>query len=312
MGPSANVGIWCVRLDEAATAAPVAVLQGVPGTSGFSIARDGTIAYATSWVESDLWSLPLSPAGQPASDAAPLLRDTSRNSYPRFSPDGRFLAFSTWRPGSPWDLWLMNMKTLATEVVVTGKDAEFFPSWMPDNRHVLMTTGGGFNASRSAGRDRHPSGRGRAGASRADGQPRLVARWPRSRVSRHERHRRPDGVAGLRVRRPAGAIVAARAIGRLSRVVARRSQDRARSRRRREHPDLDTQSGRHGIASDHDVSRAALAAFVGARQRPDRVCRRARWRVERLDGLDVVWRLRHSSHVSRPRTATSDIPRGLR
>ena len=73
MGPSANVGIWCVRLDEAATAAPVAVLQGVPGTSGFSIARDGTIAYATSWVESDLWSLPLSPAGQPAGDAGAAL-----------------------------------------------------------------------------------------------------------------------------------------------------------------------------------------------------------------------------------------------
>ena len=141
MGPSANVGIWCVRLDEA-KAAPIAVLQGVPGTSGFSIARDGTIAYATSWVESDLWSIPLSLAGQPAGDAAPLLRDTSRNSYPRFSPDGRFLAFATWRPGSPWDLWLMNMQTLATEVVVAGKDAEFFPSWMPDNRHVLMTTGG--------------------------------------------------------------------------------------------------------------------------------------------------------------------------
>ncbi len=143
MGPSANVGIWCVTLNHATPPAPVAVLQGVAGVSGLSIARDGMLAYATSWVESDLWSLPLSAAGQPSGDPEPLLRDTSRNSYPRFSPDGRFLAFSTWRPGSPWDLWLMTMQTRATEIVVPGKDAEFFPSWMPDNRRLLMTIGRG-------------------------------------------------------------------------------------------------------------------------------------------------------------------------
>ncbi len=150
LGPSANVGIWCVTLDLPTPAVPVAVLQGVAGMSGLSIARDGTIAYATSWVESDLWSLPLSVAGQPTGDPAPLLRDTNRNSYPRFSSDGRFLAFSTWRPGSSWDLWLMNTQTRTSELVVPGKDAEFFPSWMPDNRRLLLQIGGRGSARRSA------------------------------------------------------------------------------------------------------------------------------------------------------------------
>jgi Tol biopolymer transport system component/DNA-binding winged helix-turn-helix (wHTH) protein len=143
MGPSAGVGIWCVRLDQAKPSAPVAVLQGVPGMRGFSIARDGTIAYATSWVESDLWSIPLPATSQPSGAPAPLLRDSSRTSFPRFSPDGRLLAFSTWRPGNPWDLWLMNMQTRATDLVVPGKDSEFFPTWLPDNRHLLVATGGG-------------------------------------------------------------------------------------------------------------------------------------------------------------------------
>ena len=143
MGPAANVGIWCVRLDQPQATAPVAMLQGVAGMSGFSIARDGTIAYATTWTESDLWSLPLSAAGQPSGEPAPLLRDTIRNAYPRFSPDGRHLAFLSWRPGSPWDLWLMNMETRTAELLMPGKDAEFFPTWMPDSRRLLMGIGKG-------------------------------------------------------------------------------------------------------------------------------------------------------------------------
>ena len=142
-GPSVNVGIWCVRIDQAAPSPPVAVLQGVTGISGLSIARDGTIAYAVGRAESDLWSLPLSATGQPSGDPVPLTRDTSRNTYPTFSPDGRRLAFLSWRPGSPSDLWLMNMQTQASELIAPGKDDEFFPTWMPDNRRVLTAIGRG-------------------------------------------------------------------------------------------------------------------------------------------------------------------------
>ena len=124
-------------------AEPVAVLQGVAGASGLSIARDGTIAYAIRRTESDLWSLPLSATGQPAGDPMPLLRDTSRNTYPTFSPDGRHLAFLSWRPGSPSDLWLMDMQTQASALLAPGKDDQFFPTWMPDNRRVLTAIGRG-------------------------------------------------------------------------------------------------------------------------------------------------------------------------
>ena len=136
-GPAVNVGIWCAGLDQSSPAEPIAVLQGVAGASGLSIARDGTIAYAIRRAESDLWSLPLSTTGEAAGDPVALMRDTSRNTYPAFSPDGRHLAFLSWRPGTPSDLWLMNMQTMATELLTPGTDDEFFPTWMPDNQRVL-------------------------------------------------------------------------------------------------------------------------------------------------------------------------------
>ncbi len=142
-GPSVSVGIWCVPLDQSTPAEPIAVLQGVAGVSDLSIARDGTIAYAIRRMESDLWSLPVSATGQPAGDPVPLMRDTSRNTYPAFSPDGRHLAFLGWHPGNPSDLWIMNMQTRASELVAPGKDDEFFPTWMPDNRRVLTALGRG-------------------------------------------------------------------------------------------------------------------------------------------------------------------------
>ena len=142
-GPAVNVGIWCVPVDETGPAEPVAVLQGVAGASGLSIARDGTIAYAIRRTESDLWSLPITATGQAAGDPVPLFRDTSRNTYPTFSLDGRHLAFLSWRPGSPSDLWLMNMQTQASALLAPGKDDQFFPTWMPDNRRVLTAIGRG-------------------------------------------------------------------------------------------------------------------------------------------------------------------------
>ena len=139
-GPSVNVGIWCVALDQGT---PIAVLQGIAGASGLSIARDGTIAYAVRRTESDLWSLPLSTTGQSSGQPVALLRDSSRNTFPTFSPDGRSLAFLCWRPGSPSDLWRMDMQTLGAELLTPGKDAEFYPTWMPDSRRLMMSIGKG-------------------------------------------------------------------------------------------------------------------------------------------------------------------------
>ncbi len=143
-GPRASIGVWCVPANGKAATAPIPIVQGVAGISGLSIARDGSVSYSVLQTASDLWGVPLASAtGLPAGEAAPLFEDTWRNSHPAFSPDGKWLAYLNWRPGTPSDLWLLNTKTLKSEFLVPGKTAEFYPTWQPDSRHLLTMTGRG-------------------------------------------------------------------------------------------------------------------------------------------------------------------------
>jgi len=142
LGQRASIGLWCVPSSGAPAAAPIPIVQGVAGISGLSIAPDGSVSYSVLQIASDLWSLPLASAtGVPAGDAAPLFEDAWRNSHPAFSPDGKWLAYLNWRPGTPSDLWLLNMQSMKSEFLVPGKTAEFYPTWLPDSRHLLTMTG---------------------------------------------------------------------------------------------------------------------------------------------------------------------------
>jgi Tol biopolymer transport system component/DNA-binding winged helix-turn-helix (wHTH) protein len=138
-GPASSVGLWCSALAARAGDAPAAMLQGVSGTAGLSIARDGTIAYAVNSSDSDLWSVPLASDGQASGEPVQVVRDTSRNTYPAFSPDGQHLAYVSWRPGTRFEAWLLNMRDGSTSLLSQGPDDESFPTWMPDNQTVVVT-----------------------------------------------------------------------------------------------------------------------------------------------------------------------------
>ncbi|MFI1679163.1 S41 family peptidase [Streptomyces sp. NPDC020607] len=51
--------------------------------------------------EDDLWMAPLTPEGSPADRAWRLTVDRTKVSHPRFSPDGRHIAYTTWRSLDP-------------------------------------------------------------------------------------------------------------------------------------------------------------------------------------------------------------------
>ncbi|WP_055551393.1 S41 family peptidase, partial [Streptomyces kanamyceticus] len=51
--------------------------------------------------EDDLWVAPLTPEGAPAGRAWRLTADRTKVSHPRFSPDGRHIAYTTWRSLDP-------------------------------------------------------------------------------------------------------------------------------------------------------------------------------------------------------------------
>lgn len=57
---------------------------------------------------------------------------------PRFSPDGRRIAFASSRAGS-WDLWLLDRETLALTQLTDDPADELAPAWSPDGRQIAYT-----------------------------------------------------------------------------------------------------------------------------------------------------------------------------
>ncbi len=70
--------------------------------------------------------------------AEPLTHGTSWNMYPRFSPDGKRLLFTSDRGGSN-DLWVTELETGALKNVSEMKLPVFQGSWSADSRHVFGT-----------------------------------------------------------------------------------------------------------------------------------------------------------------------------
>ena len=90
-------------------------------------------------VDNELVSLPLDGSGE----ATVLASGHDFYSFPRLSPDGRWLAWICWdHPNMPWDgteLWVAPLADPAAARLVAGGPAEsiFQPEWSPDGRAPL-------------------------------------------------------------------------------------------------------------------------------------------------------------------------------
>ena len=264
MGPSANVGIWCVRLDEAAPAAPVAVLQGVAGHVGI-LDRSGRHDRLCHVVDRKR-SLVASVIGRRS--ARGRRGAAAARHEPQFVPAllarwtvSRLLDVAARQPLGP----------LAHEHADAGhrgrRDRERTPSFFRRGCRtiatLLMATGGASvrRVARVAIDTRQ--------VEDVPGLPAQMANLALSPDGRDLAYHATNDTGGLTAWHvPASGgqpvrLSPPRAIGRLPRVVARWQPDRARSRRRRAHADLDTQSGRHGTASDHDVEPGSTGRIRG-------------------------------------------------
>ncbi len=105
-----------------------------------AISADGKrIAYTVSQTSSNLWSISLS--AKSAGAPVPFTRDTSlRNNFPRFSHDGRKLAFAKARPGTGNDIWLADPDGRNLTQLTTNPANDFKPGWFPqDDRIAFMS-----------------------------------------------------------------------------------------------------------------------------------------------------------------------------
>jgi len=59
---------------------------------------------------------------------------------PRFSPDGRKVAFSGWRDGGYRDLYVFDRDTEQTERLTADRHLDLSPTWSPDGRYILFSS----------------------------------------------------------------------------------------------------------------------------------------------------------------------------
>ncbi|UQA97948.1 S41 family peptidase [Streptomyces halobius] len=93
-------------------------------------------------VEDDLWMAPIAPAGAEPGRAWRLTVDRTRVSHPRFSPDGRQIAFTTWRSLDP-EVHLASVDGgPARRLTYWGSTDARVCGWTPDG-HILAVSSHG-------------------------------------------------------------------------------------------------------------------------------------------------------------------------
>lgn len=136
-------GVWRLPLTATAGAEPVEILPlttSVP--RDLAISADGKrLAYSSTIMTSNLWSLPLDSSREAASEPQPLTNDTSyRNSFPVFSPDGKHLAYTVRREGLPGDLWVMDSDGHDPAPLSSKPMSAYMPNWLPDSSAVVYNS----------------------------------------------------------------------------------------------------------------------------------------------------------------------------
>ena len=130
------------------TGSPVPLVEGVSvggdGAAHFSISENGRLVYVLDVVgnlQSRLVLTGREGAGTVLADIDGLAW------YPRFSPDGRRVAFAVAqaeRPGTDADLWVLDIeRDTRTRITFGGTNHRFFPVWSPDGTRLAYAEGSG-------------------------------------------------------------------------------------------------------------------------------------------------------------------------
>ena len=84
----------------------------------------------------DLYTVPLA-----GGTAAPLTSGMAFDAQPRYSPDGKWIAFTSDRDGAE-NVWIMNVETKETRQITKLKDRVIqSPEWTPDGKYIVVTIG---------------------------------------------------------------------------------------------------------------------------------------------------------------------------
>lgn len=140
-------GAGLSRIQVSSNGSPIGQAEVVVGPSPGTgivdptISADGKrIVYTASRIVSNLWSVSLNretcePTGSPSA----FTRDTSlRNNLAKFSPDGKKIAITRWRPGSGGDIWVADADGKNLVQVTNNPAGESQPNWLPGENRVAF------------------------------------------------------------------------------------------------------------------------------------------------------------------------------
>jgi Tol biopolymer transport system component/DNA-binding winged helix-turn-helix (wHTH) protein len=115
-----------------------AVFEGDAQLRGLSLSGTRLIA-VRSPANADIFAIPLRPGGlSAAGPAVPLISSTAEDEHPRFSPDGKHLAFASDRSGSQ-ELWLADADGgMQKQMTSLGAHVLGFPRWSPGGQQIAF------------------------------------------------------------------------------------------------------------------------------------------------------------------------------
>jgi serine/threonine protein kinase len=96
------------------------------------------LAYERELFDSNIWRLSLSASGTALAPSAPLIASTRRDAAAQYSPDGKHIAFESWRSGDH-GLWVSDADgSDAVELLVRAGSAPGTPRWSPDGKYIAF------------------------------------------------------------------------------------------------------------------------------------------------------------------------------
>jgi Tol biopolymer transport system component len=117
-------------------------LQGA-SAEGLDFSRDGKWVTYVSYPEGAVWRSTVEGEQRVQLTSPPM-----HAGQPRWSPDGKRIAFRGQHPERPWRIFMVSADGGAPEQLTTGEDSTSFdPTWAPDGKSLALS---GFQARRSS------------------------------------------------------------------------------------------------------------------------------------------------------------------
>jgi Tol biopolymer transport system component/DNA-binding winged helix-turn-helix (wHTH) protein len=104
-----------------------------------AVARTGDrLAYAQVRHPNGIWKLGLTGQTKSAGPATKIISSSRGDTGPHLSPDGKYLAFQSWRSGNP-EIWICDRDTSnPVQLTFFGGAQTGAPNWSPDSRRIVF------------------------------------------------------------------------------------------------------------------------------------------------------------------------------